>query len=72
VSPREWVEGFLLAVFSFLFVLSFHKLIYEAVMTYLKARGITDPLQAHLVILLLSGIALVLLGKELSDYFKKG
>jgi len=70
-SVWTYLDVILVAVFTFLFVVSLNNIILIAVFSWLEKLGVKDPLQAYVFILLVSLVALVLLGENVIKRLKE-
>ena len=70
-SVWDYIDVILVAVFTFLFVVSLNSIILMVVFGWLERLGVTDPLQAYVLILIGSLIALILLGENVIKRLKK-
>ena len=69
-SVWDYIDVILVAVFTFLFVVSLNSIILMVVFGWLESLGVTDPLQAYVLILIGSLIALILLGENVIKRLK--
>jgi len=69
-SVWDYIDVILVAVFTFLFMVSLNNIILIVVFGWLEKLGVTDPLQAYVLILIGSLIALILLGENVIKRLK--